>query len=78
MKSGTGTTWERGIVLVTTLMLMLLMSALLAGFSVAVLSDQQFRGVDKERATAFYASHADRKQTGSEGPRRNFAPTAPR
>jgi hypothetical protein len=43
---------------VTTLMLMLLMSALLAGFSVAVLSDQQFRRVDKERATAFYASHA--------------------
>src|SRR3990170_2430844 len=58
MKAGTGTTGERGIVLVTTLMLMLLMSALLAGFSVAVLSDQQFRGVDKERATAFYASHA--------------------
>ena len=49
---------ERGIVLVTTLMLMLLMSALLAGFSLAVVSDQQFRGVDRERATAFYAAHA--------------------
>jgi hypothetical protein len=49
---------ERGIVLVTTLMLMMLMSALLAGFSLAVVSDQQFRGVDRERATAFYAAHA--------------------
>jgi hypothetical protein len=49
---------ERGIVLVTTLMLMMLMAALIAGFSVAVVSDQQFRGVDKERATAFYSSHS--------------------
>jgi hypothetical protein len=69
---------ERGMILITTLLLMLLMSALLAGFAVAVLGDQQFRGVDKDRATAFYSAHAGlEKLTSDLGGlfQTNFAPT---
>jgi hypothetical protein len=49
---------ESGVALVAALLIMLLMSTLLAGFTVVVMSDQQNRWVDRERTKAFYASHA--------------------
>ncbi len=58
MKSAVLKNQEQGVVLVTTLMLMLLMSALLAGFSMAVFSDHQFREIDRDKPTAFYTAHA--------------------
>src|SRR5262249_33034417 len=49
---------ESGVALVASLLIMLLMSTLLAGFTVVVMSDQQNRWVDRERTKAFYAGHA--------------------
>jgi Tfp pilus assembly protein PilX len=49
---------ERGIALVVTMMLMLLMSALLVGFSTIVRSDLRYRGIDRDRNQAFYAAHS--------------------
>ena len=49
---------ERGIALVVTLMMMLLMSALLVGFTTVVMSDLRYRGIDRDRNQAFYAAHS--------------------
>lgn len=49
---------QRGIALITTLLVMALLSSLLVGFTAVVVSDQQFRGIDKDRTQAFYAAHA--------------------
>lgn len=49
---------ERGIALITTLLVMMLLSALLVGFTAVVVSDQRFRGIDQDRTQAFYAAHA--------------------
>jgi hypothetical protein len=51
-------TSERGIALITALLVMLLMSALMVGFTSVVMSDQRFRGVDRDRNRAFYAAHS--------------------
>ncbi len=47
---------ERGIALLTTILMMVLMSALLVGFTTAVMSDQTYRTVDRDRARAFYGA----------------------
>jgi len=49
---------ERGIALLTTLLITMLISALLVGFTAVVMSDQRFRGTDRTRAAAFYAAHS--------------------
>jgi hypothetical protein len=49
---------ERGIALITTLLIMMLMSALLIGFTTSVTSNQQVRSIDKERVRAFYAAQS--------------------
>ena len=49
---------ERGIALITTLLVMMLVSSLLVGFTAVVMSDQRFRGIDMDRTQAFYAAHA--------------------
>ncbi|HET9833816.1 MAG TPA: hypothetical protein VFP91_18970, partial [Vicinamibacterales bacterium] len=49
---------ERGIALLTTLLLIILISGLLVGFTAVVTSDQRFRGIDRTRTAAFYAAHA--------------------
>jgi hypothetical protein len=51
-------TQERGIALLTAILLMMLVSALLVGFTAVVISDQRFRGSDRTRTAAFYAAHA--------------------
>src|SRR5712692_6698398 len=52
------TSSERGIAMVATLLVMLLVSALMVGFTAVVMSDQRFRGLDRDRTAAFYAAHA--------------------
>jgi hypothetical protein len=49
---------DRGIALIATLLLMLVMSSLLVGFTTVVMSDQRFRGIDRDRMRAFYAAHS--------------------
>src|SRR2546430_9552395 len=49
---------ERGMALIAALMVMLLMSALLIGFTTVVMSDQRFRGIDKDRIKAYYGAQS--------------------
>ncbi len=49
---------ERGIALITTLLMVMLVSALLVGFTAVIVSDQRFRGIDRDRTQAFYGAHA--------------------
>lgn len=49
---------ERGIALVIALLVTLLMSALLVGFSSVVMSDQRYRVIDRNHNQAFYAASA--------------------
>jgi hypothetical protein len=54
--SGSGPGSERGVALITVMMIMLLMSALMIGFATITSSDQRFRGIDKDRMRAFYGA----------------------
>jgi hypothetical protein len=47
---------ERGIAMITTLLVLMLMSALLVGFTTIVMSDQRYRFIDRDRGQAFYAA----------------------
>jgi hypothetical protein len=47
---------EHGIAMITTLLVLMLMSALLVGFTAVVMSDQRYRFIDRDRAQAFYAA----------------------
>lgn len=49
---------QRGMALLTTILMMTLMSALLVGFTTAVMSDQAYRSVDRDRARAFYGAQS--------------------
>ena len=49
---------ERGVAIIAALLVMLLMSALLIGFTTVVMSDQQFRGIDKDRNRAYYGAQS--------------------
>ena len=51
-------TGERGIALVIALLVTLLMSALLVGFSSVVMSDQRYQAIDRNHSQAFYAASA--------------------
>src|SRR3954468_24647545 len=51
-------TREHGIAMLTTLMVLMLMSALLVGFTTVVMSDQRYRFIDRDRGQAFYAASA--------------------
>lgn len=69
---------ERGFAIVTTLLIMMLMSALLVGFTASVMSDQRFRSSDRTRLQAFYSAHAGlEKLTADLGNyfQTNYAPT---
>ena len=61
---------ERGIAMITTLLVLMLMSALLVGFTTVVMSDQRYRFIDRDRGQAFYAAsggdrEADRRSRQS-------------
>ena len=47
---------EHGIAMITTLLVLMLISALLVGFTTMVMSDQRFRFIDHDRGAAFYAA----------------------
>jgi hypothetical protein len=49
---------QSGIALVAAMLMVLLVSCVLVGFTATVMSDQQMRGVDRARTQAFYAAHA--------------------
>ncbi|HVC21473.1 MAG TPA: hypothetical protein VNE16_15475 [Vicinamibacterales bacterium] len=51
-----GSSSERGVALITTLLVLMLVSSLLVGFTAVVVSDQQNRGIDEDRTQAFYAA----------------------
>jgi hypothetical protein len=53
---GSGRSSERGVALIVVLLIMMLMSALMIGFSTIVSSDQKFRGIDKDRTRAYYGA----------------------
>jgi type II secretory pathway pseudopilin PulG len=70
---------ERGIAMITTLLVLMLISALLVGFTAVVMSDQRYRFIDRDRSRAFYAaSGAIEKLTADLGNLffSNVAPTA--
>src|SRR5216684_1420475 len=49
---------ERGIALIAALLVMMLMSALMIGFTTVVMSDQTYRFIDKDRTRALYAAQS--------------------
>jgi hypothetical protein len=49
---------ERGVALITTMLIMMLMSALMIGLTTSVMSDQRSRYTDRDRAKAFYAANS--------------------
>src|SRR5262245_3120511 len=49
---------EQGMAMVTSLLVMMLMSALLVGFTAVVMSDQRYRFIDRDRNQAFYGASA--------------------
>src|SRR6202163_2359960 len=70
---------EDGIAMIMALLMMLLVSALLVGFTATIMSDQRFRGIDHDHMQAFYAAHAGlEKLTTDLGNlfQTNFAPKA--
>ena len=69
---------ERGIALITTMLMVMLVSALLVGFTAVIVSDQRFRGLDRDRTQAFYGAQAGlEKLTADLGNlfTTNYAPT---
>ena len=53
---------QAGIALITTLMLMFLMSSLLVGFTVLLISNQQLTGSNNDDVAAFYGAEAGMEQ----------------
>ena len=47
---------ERGVAMITTLLILMLMSALLVGFTTIVMSDQRYRFIARDRGQTFYAA----------------------
>src|ERR1700680_5042374 len=70
---------ENGSAMIMALLMMLLVSALLVGFTATIMSDQRFRGIDHDHMQAFYAAQAGlEKLTTDLGNmfQTNFAPKA--
>lgn len=74
----TNSSSNRGSALVAVVLLIMLASALLAGFTAQIVTDEKLRGVDRTRSQTFYAAHGALEQlTADLGNHfmRNFAPT---
>ncbi len=70
---------ERGMALILVLLLLVLSTAMLAGFAALVVSDQRMRGVDRTRAEAFYGAQAGLERLTADLGNlfsSNYAPTA--
>ena len=48
---------ERGVALIAVLLLLMLASAVLAGFASVIMNEQRLQSVEQGRAEAFYAAH---------------------
>ena len=73
------TSSESGVALITVLLLLMLTSAMLAGFTSLAMSDVRLRSADRAQTQAFYATHgALEKLTADMGNlfMTNVAPTA--
>jgi hypothetical protein len=57
---------DAGIALLTTLMLLFLMSSLLVGFSILLVSNQQLAGANNDDVTAFYGAEAGMEKLTSD------------
>ena len=57
---------DAGIALLTTILLLFLMSSLLVGFAVLLLSNQQLAGANNDQVTAFYAAEAGMEKMTSD------------
>ena len=57
---------DAGIALLTTLMLLFLMSSLLVGFTILLVSNQQLAGANNDDVTAFYAAEAGMEKLTSD------------
>ncbi len=49
---------DRGVAMIATLLVLMLVSALLVGFTAVIMGDQRYRGIDKDRTVAFYGAQA--------------------
>ena len=49
---------ESGMALVTTLMVLMLASALMVGFFATIMADQKANGIDRDQSQAYAAAHA--------------------
>lgn len=57
---------ERGAALITAMLIMMLMSALMIGFTSVVMSDQQYRYIDRDRVRAFYGAQSGVEKLNSD------------
>ena len=62
MKNTRKKTSERGIALITAMLILLLMSSLIAAFIMLVMTDQGVNGIDRDQTAAFYAAYAGMEQ----------------
>lgn len=70
---------ERGVALITTMLILLLMTSMLAGFIILVNTDMRINGMDRDNTAAFYAAYgAMEKMTADLGTlfNANYAPSA--
>src|SRR5436189_5300371 len=49
---------ERGVALIAAMLIMMLMAALMIGFTTVVMSDQRYRGLENDRTKAFYGAQS--------------------
>jgi hypothetical protein len=57
-----GASSEQGMALITSMLVMMLTSAILVGFAMTVTSDQRVRAIDRDRTQAFYGAQAGLEQ----------------
>ena len=62
---------QDGIAMITVMLVLILMSALLVGFTAVVMSDQRFRYIDRDRNRAFYAASAGVRREDDRRPRQS-------
>ena len=70
---------ESGMALVTTLMVLMLASALMVGFFATIMADQKANGIDRDQSQAYAAAHAGLEKLTSDLATKfetDFSPTA--
>src|SRR5262245_66431126 len=57
---------EEGIAMIVTLMVLVLVPALMVGFTAAIIADQRASGLDRDQTQAYAAAHAGLEQLTSD------------